>query len=247
LILAGLSSALVVARVLAISGYDTTTALALLSGGAGPTLVIGTVVGVLPFAVLFVAVVAWMLRSDVPAGTDQRLLLNILLGFAVFVTMAFVPAVFAIVALLIAVSYPFWRDPDRGGLHKSQRGSHDREQVEAHYVRRATDPVPRLLVDAVVLISPLIFWMLAPMNVWLAPERITRSDDSVVVGYVTATTSRWTQVLHDERRIVLTLLSDDIDARTYCQPRNHVWSATTVEVAMRLFGYVGPIPECSTA
>ena len=65
-----------------------------------------------------------------------------------------------------------------------------------------------------------------------------------MVGYVTTTTGPWTQVLKDDPRVVLTLKTDDIDARMYCRRIIRLYSGTAVDLVQMLLGRPEPVPEC---
>lgn len=226
-VLAGLSSAVAVARVLTISNFDTTTALALLSGGAGPTLVLGSILGLLPFGVLALAAMAWLRRTDVTDG--QRSLLDVLFIFAVGLSVLLVPIWFALIAAGLVAFLSFQRRRSRE-LHESERGS-------------ITDPN----FVAVPIVLMVVFSALSPGNVWLAPERLTLVGGNGFVGYVTTTATPWTQVLQQSPRIVLMLKSDDIATRTYCREADSLISATVLDVIANVGGFPEPVPDCDDA
>ena len=148
-VLTALSSMAVVVRVLAVSDYDTTTALALLTGGAGPTLVFGSLLGVVTLVAMGVAVGAWMFRSEV-SGLQSWVLDGVFV-VAVITSLALVPVLLvAGVALLVVV----------GTMFDARRRSPEVRTLGA-------------ALAAAAVLALIASWLFLPFNSWLAPERIS--------------------------------------------------------------------------
>src|SRR5205823_3640151 len=93
------------------------------------------------------------------------------------------------------------------------------------FVRRREDPLVWVFGVAGL---PLLLSATTNSTPWLPPETITTKDASVV-GYVTASDSRWTKVLLYEPRIVQILETSAITSRAMCKLKPNPLNAPLAE------------------
>jgi hypothetical protein len=206
LFVAGLTSLVIVLRILAISSFQPWTALAVLTSAGAPGILLGTVLLAVPYVSPTVAMVAFWMYREHPQRTDRDVWLFLALIAAV-VSLVSTPAILLAFVIFMIAMVPV--------VNRWFRKSGRVAPADASPYRRFGPIVFSFL--------PFVWAYPAP---WIAPEKIVDETHGVLVGYVLSTDSRWTHVLQTQPRTVVILETSEVTGRTYCKDPISIWGAT---------------------
>jgi len=192
----------VAARLLAISRFDINTATTVLERSGSATVAAGTVLALLPFALVLVtsllAVVTFLDHGllDVPSGWLPPLLA---LSAGATLSMTALPlAGFTIVVILAAAA---------GRLALKGSSANLRESFRASRLLRIQGTV--LLVA--VALAPVVL-----QRPWFPTQSVHLRDGRVIIGYALGSADPELAILRDSDRTVIFIQADQITAREIC-------------------------------
>lgn len=206
-VLSLLAGALVILRLIGVTGYHLDVALALL-GAAGPAnVLIGTAITLIPYFLPSLAALALAVALFAPAFAGHR---RAALAVAALVL---VLAAEASPVFLLAFMVPI--------------------SVVAAILQRRRPPATRADAPSdwewVPMVVPAFGMLLVFNSPWLAPE-VVGVEGNHVFGYVVSSDGEWTTILDDSDREVLIVDSSSVSSRTPCQLRPNVLTVTLPEL-----------------
>lgn len=196
-----ISSTIVLVEVLQAARWQITSALAILASAPLSTVVIGSLVQVVPVAITPAAVIAssWC-AAEYTAGRRALVLFVVALNLS-------------IVALVVA---PWWLVPAYAGVvglgelrfRRADRG------LRAAGKEATRDRLDFVYAYTLLVLIPVMLLTSAP---WMPAERLTLQNGSTLVGYVLDVGAQWTSVLTDSDRQVIRVPSNQLAGRQICQ------------------------------
>jgi hypothetical protein len=192
-VVALLTAGFVILRLTSVSGYHLDVALALLSTGGAPNVVIGTAIALIPLFLPGLASLAIALAFFAPKFSGHRLAMLTIAAFVLVLAIEAGPVFVLVVTTLPLVIGAYFqrRVPRRSGASSS-----DWEWL----------PILLPAIAICVLVN----------RPWLAPE-LVQVGDQPVLGYIVGSDSRWTTILEDANREILIVDTSTISARRPCQ------------------------------
>lgn len=230
----------VIARVVAVTGGNPVSSLAVVSTVGAPTVVVNTLLsafGILLGFVLLYAIVSQFLQPPRDRNwlIERAILFGVLLGILVAPWYLLVLSVvfLALRSLNFRVLLPlkFRGRPEDMKKH---------EQEYLHDQARSLRTLPRSLINIFVFFI-FVSTILAPM--WLPPERISIDTQPDLVGYVLDDSTDWFSVLTTDDR-VLRIDKDDISGREICRIERLADQETLVHLLRRSAGLPEKVPLC---
>jgi hypothetical protein len=222
LLLATLATLAIAMRVLYVSKFDPTVALAIVQEGGAATILamllqtlpgaIGAIAGILAIAVLLTYL------PPPPHGPRDRTI-TIVGGVAIIMALSVAPlsiiGLLAIIAL-IAIAVVIW------AARSARLATSDEESPKADHVD-ATSAEPRVrgvgTIFVTLVASFFVGELLIATGLWLPAERFG-FDGKQIVGYAVAADGDWTTILVEENRSILRVPSEEIRTRELCSLEN---------------------------
>jgi hypothetical protein len=208
LTIAVITGAVIVARLLAVSDWRVEVGVAILGSAGVTNVLLGSALMLVPFAAPASAIYfAETARSYYAVGRRAYLsaLGAIVAGYVSFISTPV--ALLALLAVFFAVAaiYTFARSRQGRPL-----------------VRRKLDPIEYVVTVALV---PLLWTLLTFTTPWLPVENITVNGQPIV-GYVSSSDSRWTEVLVHDPRVLRIFETSEISSREPCQlPKTSIYGS----------------------
>ncbi|KQX74495.1 hypothetical protein [Aeromicrobium sp. Root472D3] len=199
LVVGGLFTALVALRVLAVAGYDTVTAFAVLQNVGVGSVLLAMVIAVMPAVATVIAAVCAASAMFVPVWRRQLLYVAAVLG--VFALVA--APVTMVVAMVLTVALFAFREREHSGA-PPKAGRLSRPIATVRNVGR-----PLVGVGFVVM-------LLMSSQAWLAPEIVSDQEGAVRVGYVLSNGQQPVMLELGSRIVVY--LDSPLEHRQVCKP-----------------------------
>jgi hypothetical protein len=216
------TGALVVARLLAVSGFRVDVALALLTSAGIANVVVGSATSAVPTVAPLLTLVLSDLALTYYRAERRALPTALAAAFAAMLSLLVTPAwlvatyVVSLLGLQVLVRF------------RARRG-------RPHF-RLPENPAAYVLSVAVL---PLFVPVVLSSAPWLPPESIV-SAGSAAVGYVIQSDARWTHVLLDAPRAVQIYETSAITSRTSCEMPPSPVNSTLLQLVVRR----SILPDC---
>jgi hypothetical protein len=230
----------VITRVVAVTGGNPVSSLAVVSSVGAPTVVVNTLLsslGILLAYVLLYATISQLFQppSDRNWLIERAILFGVLLGILVvpWQLWALSVAVLVLRSLLFRVLLPL----------KFRGRPEDRKTHQQEYLgdqARSFRKLPRSLINLFVFFV-FVWTVMAPM--WLPPERISMTTQPDLVGYVLDDSKDWFSVLTADDR-VLRINKVGIKDREICRIESLADQEALLHLLRRSAGLPEKVPLC---
>lgn len=213
-----LLATIIVLKVYAVAGWNSTTATGIIAANGTTNVIIGSLLASLP-------IVYWFLFVFALPKLEQKLELKnktTVEKYAVFThTWPILLFLFIVPLYLVFVAMTLLLGIILVSLFQNKRKSRNREK---HYVSRFEANTILLSSIAIAIFSSL-------HTPWLPPQIIDIPDRSSQTGYVLSNNDRFSEVLLDRPRQLIRIGADTVNSTKYCEVSSH-WTTRTLYQAL---------------